>query len=158
MSVLSKTIENKHFNPNWHNSYSKACTQIILYLKTKLIFKSKLYLPGLIIKQNTKHLSASNIFWHLWCSNNLKHSYHCSNLNPVLGPSNYSMQSPALLQNIFKFCTFLHKFLNILPFSNISLPLFSKISPMPLLSRIGPGNKKYEVICPFYRTFLHLID
>ena len=49
---------------------------------------------------------------------------------------NYHMQSLALLQNIFKFCTFMFKFSNILPFFNIPLPFFWKIAPMPLLSRI----------------------
>ena len=43
----------------------------------------------------------------------------------------YRMQSPALFKNILKFCTFLPKFSNILPF-------FQKLHAYPL-SRIGPG-------------------
>ena len=42
----------------------------------------------------------------------------------------YHMQSPALFKNIFKFCTFLTKFSNILPF-------FKKLHAYPL-SIIGP--------------------
>ena len=38
----------------------------------------------------------------------------------------------ALFQNIFKFCLFLPKFSNILPFFALSLPLFWKIARMPL--------------------------
>ena len=45
----------------------------------------------------------------------------------------------AFFQNIFKFCTFLPKFSNILPF-------FWKISRMPLLSRIGQCDRKQRVI------------
>ena len=41
-------------------------------------------------------------------------------------PCNYHMQSPVLLQNIFKFCTFLPKFSNIFPFFNISVSFFLK--------------------------------
>ena len=43
-------------------------------------------------------------------------------------------------QNIFRFCTFLPKFSNILPFFafNIFLHFFWKITHMLLLSRIGP--------------------
>ena len=37
------------------------------------------------VKQNTNDLSVCNIFWRLWCSNDLIHSYRCPNLNPVLG-------------------------------------------------------------------------
>ena len=43
-------------------------------------------------------------------------------------------QPLALFKNIFKFCTYLSKFLNILPF----FALFLNIAWMPLLSRIGP--------------------
>ena len=46
--------------------------------------------------------------------------------------------SHAPFQNIFKFCTFLPKFSNILPFLNIFLPCFRKIACMTLLSRMGP--------------------
>ena len=38
------------------------------------------------IKQNTKDLSVCNIFWHLWCSNDLTHLYRRPNSNPVLDP------------------------------------------------------------------------
>ena len=54
------------------------------------------------------------------------------------------MQSHALFQNNFKFCTFLLKFSNILPFFNISLPFFWKIAPIPLLSRIGPDTSDMQ--------------
>ena len=37
------------------------------------------------IKQNTKDLSVCNIFWHLWCSNDLIYSYCHPNSNPLLG-------------------------------------------------------------------------
>ena len=50
----------------------------------------------------------------------------------------YRMQSPALVQNIFKICTFLPKLSNNLPFFNISLRFFWKPAPKFLLSRIGP--------------------
>ena len=56
------------------------------------------------------------------------------------------MQSPALFQNIFKFCTFLLKFPNVLPFLNIFLPFFWKITCMPLLSRTGPVVK-FLIFC-----------
>ena len=45
-----------------------------------------------------------------------------------------------LFQNIFRFCTFLFKFSNILTIFNIYLPFFFKIAPMPMLSRIDPDN------------------
>ena len=51
------------------------------------------------------------------------------------------MHETALFQNIFKFCTFLTKFSNILPFLPpplFFLPFFWKISCMPFHSRIGP--------------------
>ena len=38
------------------------------------------------IKQNTKDLSVSNIFWHLQYSNKIIHSYQCPNSSPVLSP------------------------------------------------------------------------
>ena len=41
---------------------------------------------------------------------------------------------------IFKFCTFLPKFSNILPFHVFFLPFFWKITRMPVISRIGPEN------------------
>ena len=45
--------------------------------------------------------------------------------NGVKAYSNSSnTQSPALFQNIFKFCTYLPKFSNIFPFFNISLHFF----------------------------------
>ena len=44
---------------------------------------------------------------------------------------------PPFFKNIFKFCPFLHKLSNILPFFNISSPFFWKIVCMPLRSRIG---------------------
>ena len=47
-----------------------------------------------------------------------------------------------LFQNIFKFCTFLLKFSNILPFLNISLTLFWQIAPMPSFSRIDSDHSK----------------
>ena len=59
---------------------------------------------------------------------------------------NNLMQSPTLFQNIFKFCTILHKFLNILTFFvllKIVLPFFCKIGCIPLLSRIGPMQELY---------------
>ena len=43
-------------------------------------------------------------------------------------------KSPALFQNILKFCSFLPKFSDILQF----FAVFWKIARMPLLSRIGP--------------------
>ena len=49
------------------------------------------------------------------------------------------MQSPAHFRNILKFFMFLPKLSDILSFFNISLPFFKKITPMPLLSRVGPG-------------------
>ena len=50
------------------------------------------------------------------------------------------MQSYALFQNFFKFCTIFHKFSNSLPFFVLYLPFFWKIACMSLLPRIGPGN------------------
>ena len=38
------------------------------------------------IKQNTEDLSICNIFWRLWCSNDLIHSYRCPILIPVWDP------------------------------------------------------------------------
>ena len=66
------------------------------------------------------------MFWDInsWLDNIRAHSssfFACDNRT----------QSPAPFQIIFKFCTFLPKFSNI-------LPVFWKIARMPLLSRIGP--------------------
>ena len=62
---------------------------------------------------------------------------------PVGNPA----QSPALFQNILKFCTFLPKFSNVLPFFwpfltyfALFLPFLGKITWMPLPSRIGPDQ------------------
>ena len=57
----------------------------------------------------------------------------------------YSSQSPALFQNIFKFCTFSPKFSNILPF----FAFLWKIACMPLLSRIRLeyANWLWKKIC-----------
>ena len=54
------------------------------------------------------------------------------------------MQSPAPFQNIFKFCKFLPRFSDTLPFFNIFLPFFLKIACMPLLSRIGHVQLLYS--------------
>ena len=53
------------------------------------------------------------------------------------------MHEAALFQRIFKFCTFLPKFSNILSFFTLFMPFFWKIACMPLLSRIGPGCAKF---------------
>ena len=57
------------------------------------------------------------------------------------------MQSRAFFQNIFKFCTFLPKFSNILPFC-------WKNAPLPLLSGIGPDVIQFHHIC---QSWSHLI-
>ena len=62
-------------------------------------------------------------------------SVNIDNAGPILAVYcvYYSMQSPAIFQNIFKFCTFLCKFSNILPF-------FWKIPPILLLSWKGTAK------------------
>ena len=58
-----------------------------------------------------------------------------------------SVSLPALFQKISKFCTFLSKFSNILPFFNIFFkPFFWKIVRMPWLSRITP-DYYYHFYC-----------
>ena len=58
----SKTVENENCSLKWYHSYSKLCTQRVLYLKTKLIYYSKAYLSRLNIKHSTKDLSLFNSF------------------------------------------------------------------------------------------------
>ena len=45
-------------------------------------------------------------------------------------------QAASRFQNIFKFCTFLPKLANIIPFFTV---FFKKVIHMPLLSRIDPA-------------------
>ena len=52
------------------------------------------------------------------------------------------MHEAALFQNVFKFCTFLPKFSDILAFFALFLPVFWKIAHKPLHSRIAPGDMK----------------
>ena len=61
--------------------YSK---KVIPKNKTQLWKKANL--SGLDIKENTEVLSVCNIFWCLWCSNDLIHLYRRANSNPVLDP------------------------------------------------------------------------
>ena len=83
---------------------------IILILKSILkaccvykMFQSKAYLSRLNIKQNTKDLSVLIFFWHLWCSNDLIHSYCCPNTNLVLGPGIcYPIKFSSLFENVWK--------------------------------------------------------
>ena len=52
--------------------------------------------------------------------------YTCQGLFQQFIACDNRTQSPALFQNIFKFCTFLPKFSNIFPFLTIFFPLFLK--------------------------------
>ena len=79
------------------NLTSLACLHL---LKTKILIKngmililkfafkkcSTTYLSRINIKQNAINLPVCNIFWRLWYSGNLIHSYRCPNSNLVLGP------------------------------------------------------------------------
>ena len=93
------------------------------------------------------HMSCMPIFWH-------KYVITYSDFMVIVEPC-YCMQSSALFENIFKFCTFLPKFSNILPLFSIYLPFFSKIAPMPFLSRIGPEKILREELK--LKIFPHLL-
>ena len=97
----------------------------------------------------SKDLAKNRNAWKSLIRNPCKHENRCwDKYDDDRAFSVYSdyMQSSALFQNIFKFCIFLPKFSNILPFLalfNIFFALFwsfyRKIVCTPLLSRIGPG-------------------
>ena len=121
----------------WDYSCNKNLSCKKSFASTKLWNKIKLhinlYIMGCpfsmytIISMYTEILSYSRATNICWMQNNPDgtRAFSRSLLRYSLEVyCNSRTQSPALFQNIFKSCTFLAKFPNILPFFNIFLPFF----------------------------------